>query len=77
MKKIAQFVFWLSLFLMTMILAGCSTTVNSDSGCLEYPRGGAAMGGVYKRLPHEDKKIATEYFNRLHSFFQLPAFCQN
>lgn len=76
MKKIVQFAFWLSLILMLMILAGCSTAANSDSGCLDYPRGGKAMGDVYRRLPAEDKKIATEYFNRLYSFFQLPTFCQ-
>lgn len=77
MRKIALFVLWLSLVLLMTLLAGCSTAVNSESGCLDYPRGGVAMGGVYRRLPEEDKKIATEYFNRLHSFFQLPTFCRN
>ncbi len=34
------------------------------------------MGGVYRRLPAEDKKIANEYFNRIYKFSQLPAFCK-
>lgn len=34
------------------------------------------MGGVYRRLSTEDKKIANEYFNRRYKFSQLPAFCK-
>lgn len=76
MKKIVRLVFWLSLMLMMMPLLGCSTTTCSKKNCLTFPKGGPAMGGVYRRLSTEDKKIANEYFNRLYKFSQLPAFCK-
>lgn len=76
MKKIVQQVFWLSLMLLTMPLLGCSTTTCSEKSCLPFPKGGKAMGEVYRRLPVEDKKIANEYFNRLYKFSQLPTFCK-
>lgn len=76
MKKIVQLVFWASLILMTMQLFGCSTTTSYRQDCLDFPKGGQAMGGVYRRLPAEDKKIANEYFNRIYKFSQLPAFCK-
>lgn len=34
------------------------------------------MGGVYRRLSAEDRKIANEYFNRLYKVSQLPVFCK-
>lgn len=76
MKKIAQLILWLSLILMMMALCCCSTPTASNQDCLEYPKGGSAMGGVYRRLTTEDRKIAGEYFNRLHKFFSMPQFCQ-
>lgn len=75
MKKNARLIFWFSLMLMMMPLLGCSTAAGSND-CLEFPKGGQAMGGVYRRLPSDDKKIANEYFNRLYKFSQLPAFCK-
>ncbi len=56
-------------------LLGCSTTACSKADCLPFPKGGKEMGGVYKRLPAADRRIANEYFNRLYKFSQLPAFC--
>lgn len=75
MKKNARLIFWFSLMLMMMPLLGCSTAAGSND-CLPFPKGGKAMGEVYRRLPVEDKKIANEYFNRLYKFSQLPTFCK-
>lgn len=76
MKKGKRAIFWLSQILATMTLAACSTTAGSETRCIEFPKGGPAMGGVYRRLSAEDRKIANEYFNRLYKVSQLPVFCK-
>ena len=76
MKKIVRLVFWLSLMLLMIPLLGCSTATGSEKSCLPFPKGGSALGSVYRHLSAEDKKIANEYFNRLYKFSQLPAFCK-
>lgn len=75
-EKGKRAIFWLSQILATMTLAACSTTAGSETGCIEFPKGGPAMGGVYRRLSAEDRKIANEYFNRLYKVSQLPVFCK-
>lgn len=68
-------IFWLSLILMMMILAGCSTVTISKQ-CVEFPKGGKAVGDVYKRLDVTDRKVMNEYFNRIYKFSQLSLFCK-
>ncbi len=45
---------------MMMPLLSCSTTACSKADCLPFPKGGKEMGGVYKRLPAADRRIANE-----------------
>lgn len=76
MRKIARLLFWLSLILMMMPLLSCSITGNSDVGCIEWPKGGPKVGGVYQKLAGNDREVMKEYFNRLYKVSRQPAFCK-
>ena len=75
-QKIARLLFWLSLILMMMPLLSCSITGNSDAGCIEWPKGGPKVGGVYQKLAGNDREVMKEYFNRLYKVSRQPAFCK-